>query len=611
MAAFQEQEYTDKKLDLSLWRQLMRFVVQHRKYLIGVAVCMTLVSVVDVLAPMMTAYIIDHNIMTGSWQGIVPIGILYGCAIIFQALMIFAFIYNAGHAETEIMCSIRSYGFERLQRLSFSYYDRTAVGYIMARMTSDASRLAETISWSLVDVFWSLVYMAVAATAMLIYNWHLGLLILATVPVIAVISIYFQKKMLRAWRGVRRINSRITGAFNEGITGARTTKTLVREELNEKEFFGMTHDMRRHSIHAAVMSALFMPLVMSIGAVGTGLVLWKGGEQVLIAGITLGEFTFFLTLGTMFFEPVNNLARIIAELQSSQAAVERVVGLLTTEPEIVDSPEAQEMYGTLFEPKKENWPPLRGDITFEHVSFAYKDGQKVLDDFSLTVKAGQKIALVGETGSGKSTIVNLICRFYEPTQGRILIDGVDYRERTQLWLHSNLGYVLQTPQLFSGTIRENIRYGRLDATDEEVERAAKLVDAHSFIVAMEKGYDTEVGEGGGRLSTGEKQLISFARAIVADPALFVLDEATSSIDTETEQLIQHAIETVLHGRTSFIIAHRLSTIRSADRILVIRGGVVCEDGTHKQLMRQKGYYYDLYTTQFREEAQNRLINRGK
>ncbi|MDD3244500.1 MAG: ABC transporter ATP-binding protein [Eubacteriales bacterium] len=607
MAAFQEQEYSDKKIDWRMWWQLIRISAGEKKHLIGVAVCMTVNSIIDVLSPLITAYFIDHNIMTASWDGIWVTGGLYVTAICVQSLMIYLFIHKAGYAETGIMCDIRSHAFERLQKLSFSYYDRTAVGYIMARLTSDASRLGETISWSLVDVFWSIMYMILAAIAMLVYNWKLALLILGTVIPIAVVSLFFQRKMLKSWRGVRRINSRITGAFNEGITGARTTKTLVREELNEKEFKGLTHDMRQHSVRAAMLSALFMPLVMTIGAVGTALVLWKGGVQVMIGGITLGEFTFFVSLGSMFFEPINNLARILAEMQSSQAAVERVVTLINTEPEIMDSPEAIEKYGELFAPKRENWPDIKGDVVFEHVSFAYQGGQKVLDDFNLTVKAGQKIALVGETGSGKSTIVNLICRFYEPTEGRILIDGVDYRERTQLWLHSNLGYVLQSPQLFSGSIRENIRYGRLSATDEEVERAAKLVDAHNFIVKMEKGYDTQVGEGGGRLSTGEKQLISFARAIVADPALFVLDEATSSIDTETEQMIQHAIETVLHGRTSFIIAHRLSTIRSADRILVVREGVVREDGTHQQLMRQKGYYYNLYTTQFQEEAQNRLM----
>ena len=280
--------------------------------------------------------------------------------------------------------------------------------------------------------------------------------------------------------------------------------------------------------------------------------------------------------------------------------------MLETEPEIFDSPEVVEQFGDSFHPKKENWPGLKGDIEFDHVSFHYKGGEEVLHDFSLSVKAGQTVALVGETGSGKSTIVNLVCRFYEPTEGKILIDGADYRTRSILWLQAHLGYVLQQPHLFSGTIRENIRFGRLDATDEEIERAARMVDADAFIRGLENGYDTQVGEGGNRLSTGQKQLISFARALIANPAIFILDEATSSVDTETEQKLQKAIATALEGRTSFIIAHRLSTIRSADMILVIRDGKITERGTHRELLAQRGYYYRLYVNQFREEREKKM-----
>ena len=278
-----------------------------------------------------------------------------------------------------------------------------------------------------------------------------------------------------------------------------------------------------------------------------------------------------------------------------------MVSLLETEPDIVDTPEVEAVFGDNFHPKKENWPALVGDIEFKDVSFRYKDGEKVLEHFNLKVQHGQTIALVGETGSGKSTIVNLICRFYEPTEGQILIDGADYRTCSQLWLQSNLGYVLQSPHLFSGTVADNIRYGRPDATDDEVQLAARLVGAESFILKMPDGFKANVGEGGNRLSTGQKQLISFARAILCNPAIFVLDEATSSVDTETEQLIQNAIQKVLSGRTSFIIAHRLSTIRSADRILVIQHGKITEEGTHKQLIAKQGYYYQLYTNQFQEE----------
>ena len=389
--------------------------------------------------------------------------------------------------------------------------------------------------------------------------------------------------------------------------GARTTKTLVREELNAKEFNDLAAQMERSSVKSAVISGMFWPVIGCFAAVGTAFVLWVGGNHVLFGGMTVGQLSFFLQLSGYFFEPVLNFARIFSDLQSSQAAAERVMALIDTKPQITDSPEVIERYGTCFEPKRENWPEICGDVEFEDVSFQYDGGEKVLSHFNLKVRHGMQIALVGETGSGKSTIVNLICRFYEPTSGRILIDGVDYRERSQLWLHSNLGYVLQSPQLFSGTIRENIRYGRLEATDEEVEAAARLVGAHEFIEKLDKGYETQVGEGGGRLSTGEKQLISFARAIVSDPALFVLDEATSSIDTEAEQRIQRAIDRVLEGRTSFIIAHRLSTIRNSDRILVIRGGEMVESGTHDELMQREGYYYHLYTNQFQDEQTQQVL----
>jgi ATP-binding cassette subfamily B protein len=308
-----------------------------------------------------------------------------------------------------------------------------------------------------------------------------------------------------------------------------------------------------------------------------------------------------------FFEPIRELARIFAEFQSAQASAERIFTMIETAPEIQDRTETVKRYGDIYHPKKENWPEMHGNISFQNVSFAYKEGEKVFSGFNLDVKAGETIALVGETGSGKSTIVNLACRFFEPTEGQILIDDVDYRNRSLLWLQSNLGYVLQTPHLFSGTLKDNIRYGRLDATDEEIINAAKLVNAHGFIMKMEQGYDNEVGEGGNRLSTGEKQLVSFARAILANPRIFVLDEATSSVDTETEQKIQEAIQKVLEGRTSFIIAHRLSTIRVADRILVIRQGTLAEEGNHHELLQHKGYYYRLYTNQFMEEHEAQVL----
>ena len=303
------------------------------------------------------------------------------------------------------------------------------------------------------------------------------------------------------------------------------------------------------------------------------------------------------------FEPIQQIARNIADILSLQANIERVMGLLDQKPLITDTPEVIERYGTAFEAKRENWEPIRGEIEFRDVSFRYPDGNEdVLSHFNLKIPAGSTIAIVGETGAGKSTLVNLACRFFEPTAGQVLIDGKDYRERSQLWLHSSIGYVLQSPHLFSGTVMENIRYGRLDATDEEVIAAAKAVSADQVAAKLENGYESNVGEGGDCLSTGEKQLISFARAVLADPRIFVLDEATSSIDTQTEQLIQKATELLLRDRTSFLIAHRLSTIRRADLILVVRDGTIVESGTHEELLRKKGYYRDLYLQQFTHDA---------
>ncbi len=611
MQAFREEEYT-KNLDFSLWKRLIVLAKPFYRHLIGIMVLMLVSALLDVYLPMMNSYAIDVFIANNTTEGLAGFIVLYVLMVAAQVVTIFWFLTLSGRVETGMTYHIRSLGFHKLQELPFSYYDRMPAGYLMSRMTSDTQRIGETIGWSILDLAYGAVFLVACSVQMLVLNWRLALVVMLVLPPVAVLSWYFQREILVSYRSVRKTNSEITSAFSEGIHGAKATKTLVREEMNREEFHSLTGRMQASSVRAASLSALFMPMVVSLGSLATAYVLYRGGNAVLAAqagaaGMTVGVLQVFLNYTVSFFQPVRDLARVFAEMQSSQAAAERVLTLLGTEPEIRDTEEVVQEFGDSFTPKKENWPEIHGDIELRDVTFRYKDGEKVLEHFNLHIPAGQTVALVGETGSGKSTIVNLVCRFYEPVEGEILIDGTDYRKRSQLWLQSSLGYVLQSPQLFSGTIADNIRYGSPEATDEEVRMAARRVEAESFILGLPQGYDTPVGEGGGRLSTGQKQLISFARAILKNPAILILDEATSSVDTQTEIVIQKALETTLEGRTSLIIAHRLSTVRGADRILVISHGQIAEDGTHAELMRKKGAYYRLYTSQFEDEQGRALL----
>ncbi len=602
-----EEQSTDKKFNFSIWLRLLKDSRGQWKRLAVIAAMMGVLAVVDIVVPLMTRFAIDRYITPRDTGGLWLFVLVYLVMIAGQTYAVYKFIDLAGRVEFHIAYDMRTRGFRKLQELPFSYYDRMPVGYLMSRMTSDVSHLADAIGWSLVDIAYASIFLVISTIVMLVINWQLALGVLAVVPAIVLVTAYFQKRILKAQREVRKINSQITGAFNEGIMGAKTTKSLVREEENYREFGVLTGAMQKAAVRSATLSSLFLPLVLAISSIASAFALTFGANKVLQGTLSLGTITAFVSYSVMFFHPIRDIAYIFGEMQRMQAAAERVVGLLDTAPDIKDTPEVEARYGDNFHPKRENWERLEGEIQFDQVTFRYQDGEQVLEDFNLHVKPGETIALVGPTGAGKSTIVNLICRFYEPTSGRILIDGVDYKQRSQLWLQSNLGYVLQEPRLFSGTVLDNIRYADPEATREQAERAARLVDAERFILKLEKGYDTPVGEGGSRLSTGEKQLISFARAILHNPRLFVLDEATSSVDTETERDIQQAIEKTLAGRTSFIIAHRLSTIRSADRILFIDEGKVREEGSHQALMRKKGLYYDLYTNQYQEEASREAL----
>lgn len=597
----EEQEYT-KNFDIRIWKRVLPFLKPFKKTVAIILIFNLVCSMVDIALPLFQRYAINHFINEQTLDGIWGFGLVYLIVVAFQFFSVVMFTRGSASLEMFVSKTMKRACFVHLQKLSFSYYNVTPVGYILSRVMNDTDRIAGMTAWNFTDMLWALVYVLGVFIAMLALNWQLALIIMLIVPALAILTWYFQNKILKWNRRVRKINSKITSGYNEGIMGAQTSKTLVIEDKNLEEFKGMTSEMRTAAVKAARLSAVYVPLILFCGSLATAIVLGRGGQMVLDQMLLIGTLSAFTSYAVGIFEPIQMLARNLAELISMQANIERVMTLLDQEPTVSDSPEVIEKYGDTFHPKKENWEPIKGDIDFQDVSFHYPDGsEEVLSHFNLKVPAGTTVAIVGETGAGKSTLVNLACRFFEPTGGRILIDGKDYRERSQLWLHSNIGYVLQSPHLFSGTIEENIRYGRLDATDEEVRAAAKAVSADQVVAKLEKGYQTDVGEGGSRLSTGEKQLISFARAIIADPAIFVLDEATSSIDTQTEQLIQKATEKLLHGRTSFIIAHRLSTIRHADLILVVRDGKIIEQGRHEDLLDQKGYYYHLCKQQFQEE----------
>ncbi len=600
MQQFEEETYQDMSLNTATWKRIFSFMRPLRKYIILVIFFATLLAVADVGYPLINRYGIDIIIEEGDLS-LLPLFIgIYVFYMFFVAGIVFAFIYTAEKIQNHLAYIIREKAFKKLQELPFSYYDRTPAGWIMARMTSDSRQLSDILSWGLVDVTWGGMMMIGLIVVMFILNVQLTLITLTVLPVLIYLSIFFRKRILKAYRDIRKQNSKITGAFNEGIGGAKTTKTLVLEDSNYQDFDQLTDRMRRHSIRAAVFASLYFPSILFVASIATALVFYYGGLDVRDEVITVGLLYVFVSYVGQFFDPIMQLANSLARFQQAQASAERVVSLIDADLDIDDTDQVKEKYGTIEAPKTENWEALKGDVTFDNVTFKYKKGEQVLSDFNLDVKAGESVALVGHTGAGKSTIVNLICRFYEPTSGRILIDGTDYKKRSIHWLHANLGYVLQSPHLFSGNIRENIRYGRLDATDEEIIEAAKLVGAHDFIETFEMGYDTEVTEGGSRLSVGEKQLISFARALIANPRILILDEATSSVDTTTEKKIQKAIETIMEGRTTFVIAHRLSTIVNAHKILVLEHGRIIESGTHEEMIKNRSHYYKLYTNQFKE-----------
>ena len=583
--------------------RLLPYLRPYRARLFTMLILGAAGSGIDIVLPLFQRYAINNYIANSTLSGIGYFITLYvtvlACQIVFNCITTFF----ASVVELRVARDLRAVCFDHLQTLSFSYFNQNSVGYVHARVMSDPSRIGELVSWGMMDGVWNFSYIAGAAVVMFSINWRLALLVCSVVPVTAVMVALLEGRLIHVNRRIREINSRITGKFNEGITGAKTIKTLTVEDKMSRDFRSETSTMRRVSVTSARLRSLFSTVTSFASFSALALVLWRGGIITETGVMEVGTLSVFMSYALGMSEPVQWIVNAFSTLITTQVNIERITDLIETKSDVTDTPEVIEKYGDTFSPKYENWEVLGGDIEFDDVSFRYPDGDEyVLEHFNLKVPHGTNVAIVGETGAGKSTLVNLVCRFYEPTEGRVLIDGRDARERSQLWLHSSIGYVLQTPHLFSGTVRENLIYGKPDATEEEIMTALRRVCADKVVEKMEHGLDSEVGEGGDLLSTGEKQLISFARAILADPRILVLDEATSSIDTVTEQMIQNAITEVTKGRTTFIVAHRLSTVRSADVILVVRDGKIIEQGSHRELMQKRGYYHSLYTRQYEQAA---------
>lgn len=577
--------------------------------MLGFTLCVLVVAAVEAVFPLVWLNLLDKvivplaesykvNYLAGTkpqveLSGLTRYVIIFLALGTALALGVFGFINFAGRIQEYVMYDIRQQLFIKLQELSFSFYDKSAVGWLLSRISSDTIKVTELISWSMIEVVWGVGMIVFCIIAMFIYNWKLAVIVTLTIPVLTIVSFKLRMLILYYSRLARKYNSEITASFNEHLNGVEVNKSLVQERRVSREFEGLSENMRSASYKSAYYSAIFIPLVIFIGSVAAALVVYYGGNMALKlpSEITVGTLAAFFGYATLIFEPILDISRFYSQAQNSISAGERIFSLLDTKAVVYDIPGADEYFG------------IKGDIEFDNVSFHYETGKPVLENFHLKIDAGESIALVGETGSGKSTIINLICRFYEPTSGVLRIDGQDYKNKTKQSLRSQLGVVLQTPHLFSGTVRENVQYSKENATDNEIINALNIVGAEDFIERL----DEQVGEGGENLSMGEKQLISFARAVLADPRIFIMDEATSSVDTITEAKIQKGILGLMEGRTSIIIAHRLSTIKHSDRILVISHGKILEDGNHYELMKNHGHYYNLYTRQLREQREKEML----
>ncbi|WP_022757992.1 ABC transporter ATP-binding protein [Butyrivibrio fibrisolvens] len=591
--------------------KLLPYVRPYKKIIVQMVTLGMLSSLADSAYPLFNQYAINNFIGQGTLRGLPVFIALYVIVLTLQTIDNYITVAMCGKVEMSVNRDLRNASFSHLQELSLFYFNTNNVGYIHARVMSDSGKIGEMIAWRFMDIVWQLSYIIFVLIMMLTINLKLALIILMLIPIVVILVAVFQKKLLVINRKIREINSKITGNFNEGITGASSIKTLVVEDKIQEDFEKDTGKMRGTAVRSVRYSAFFTAIVTLVSSLALAIVLWYGGSLSVEGLMTIGTISVFASYALGIMEPIQNIVVTISEVIAIQVNIERFTRLMETESDVSDRPDVIEKYGDTFNPKKENWEELKGDIEFKDITFRYPDGEEnVLENFNLKVPQGKRVAIVGETGAGKSTLVNLVCRFYKPTKGQILIDGHDAADRSIGWLHNSIGYVLQTPHLFSGSVRENLKYGKEDATDEEIWTALDLVAAGDVVRRMEKGLDSDVGEGGNLLSTGEKQLLSFARAILSDPRILILDEATASIDTVTEKKIQNAIKVMTKGRTTFAIAHRLSTITDYDVILVVDDGRIVESGTHEELMIAGGRYFELFTRQFNDLVVNKSIEKA-
>lgn len=605
----QDQQFTDKRALLPFLKRLLVYATKQKQWFRLFIFTIIMVGIFDAIYPLIWRYYLDEAIipLLKQYTPLLQKGItpavdalkLAGFASLFiltgsvQVIGVYFFVKYAGYIQEQVMYELRREMFVRLQQLSFSFFDRSAQGWLLSRITSDTERVTELVSWGLLEFTWGITMIIACSSAMLYYDWRLALIVLITLPLLIALSIKISLLILHYSRQSRHINSEITATFNEHVAGVETNKVTAQEQRVSNNFASLTNRMRASSYKSAFFTALNMPLVIFIGSIAGGIVLYVGGQMAMAipAGITVGTLAAFFNYATQIFWPILDIASFYGAAQNSLSAGERIFSLIDEQPEITDKPNATD------------FDTIQGNIQFANLSFAYVPDKPVLHNINLNIKAGTSVALVGATGGGKSSLINLVCRFYEPTSGALLIDGTDYLTKTVRSLRTQLGVVLQTPHLFSGTIRDNIKYGRNQATDQEIADALKQVGAEQFIAQL----DDEVGEGGSRLSMGERQLLSFARAILTNPRILIMDEATSAIDTLTEAVIQRGIAQMVSGRTSLIIAHRLSTIKHCDRILVVKNGAIVEDGTHAQLIKQQSHYYQLYTQYAEQETNLSLI----